>query len=130
MAKLEKSAHLHPETSYVGDHPALEKKEGSGRFLLLLMSALVFQTLNQGNMIEIEASGLCWPPGVPGGTSWALPAASDGASSSAPQLEPGDDQGAPILWLPFEEPGKEGSTSQSQRPRGQPSFPQASLIAL
>lgn len=94
------------------------------------MSALVTQTLDQGNVIEIQASGLCWPPGVAGGTIQELPAASDGASSGDPQVEPGEDQGAPILWLPFEKPGKEGSTSQSQRPREQPSFPQASLITL
>lgn len=27
------------------------------------------QTLDQGNVIEIQASGLCWPLGAPGGAS-------------------------------------------------------------
>lgn len=52
---------LSPFLLHVGDHIAfrLEKKEGGGGFLLLLTLALVTQTLDQGNVIEIQASGLC-----------------------------------------------------------------------
>lgn len=47
-----------------------------------LTLALVTQTLDQGNVIAIQASGLCWPPGAPGRTSQELPDGPDGAFSS------------------------------------------------
>lgn len=50
----------------------LENKEGSPGFPMPLKLALVTQTLDQGNVIGVQASGLCWPLGAPGGTSQQL----------------------------------------------------------